>query len=118
MKVPQPDRRYTFFGAKTAATFNQLNADRLKKRQNNFRLIGSGRAAHALETMRNGCFSSRLLVFGDPRRKNNFKVIHALPMPIRATLPNAAIKYRLSQGKPPVKGGSVHQRPRLKTRKS
>ncbi|MGA7406216.1 MAG: hypothetical protein WBW67_15695, partial [Pseudolabrys sp.] len=59
-------------------------------------LTRSGRAAHALETMRNGCFSSRLLVFGDPRRKNNFKVIHALPMPISATLPNAAIKYRLS----------------------
>jgi hypothetical protein len=27
VKVPQPDHRYTFFGAKTAATFSQLNGD-------------------------------------------------------------------------------------------
>ena len=65
-------------------------------------LVGSGRVAHALETMRNGCISSRLLALGDPRREHNFKVIRALPMPSSATLPNAAIKYRLSQEKPSV----------------
>jgi hypothetical protein len=65
--------------------------------------------------MRNGCISCRLLAFGDAGRKHNFKVIHALPMPFLATLPNAAIKYRLSQEKLLIKGGSVgllsHQRP-------
>jgi hypothetical protein len=30
LKDPQPDHPYIFFGAKTAATFNQLNADLLR----------------------------------------------------------------------------------------
>ena len=30
MKVQKPDHRYTFSGAKTAATFSQLNADLLR----------------------------------------------------------------------------------------
>jgi hypothetical protein len=32
VKVPKPDHRYTFFGAKTAAMFSQLNAGLLKMR--------------------------------------------------------------------------------------
>jgi len=32
LKVPPPDNSYAFFGAKTAATFIQLNADLLKAR--------------------------------------------------------------------------------------
>jgi hypothetical protein len=64
--------------------------------------------------MRNGCFSSRLLAVGDPCREHNFKVIHALPMPSSAALPNAAIKYRLSQENLPLTGGSADQLPRLR----
>jgi hypothetical protein len=30
LKAPQPEHSYTFFGAKTAATFIQLRADLLK----------------------------------------------------------------------------------------
>jgi hypothetical protein len=52
--------------------------------------------------MRNGCIFGRKLALGDPRREHNFKLIHALPMPFITTLKNAAIKYWLSQKKPPV----------------
>ena len=52
--------------------------------------------------MRNGRISSRLLTFSDPRGKDNFKVIQALPVPFFATLPNAAVKCRFGQKKIPV----------------
>jgi hypothetical protein len=40
------------------------------------------------------------------------QIIHDLPMPFRATLPNAAVKYRrLDQKELPFTGGSVGQRP-------
>jgi hypothetical protein len=45
-----------------------------------------------------------------------FKVIHDLhdlPVPFRATLPNAAVKYRLSQTGLSLAGGSVGQLPDL-----
>jgi hypothetical protein len=52
-------------------------------------------AATSIASLRMLC-DGRLLAVGDPRREHDF-VIHALPMPSRAALPNAAIKYRLSQ---------------------
>jgi hypothetical protein len=40
-------------------------------------------------------------------------VIHALPVPFRAALPNAAFKCRLGHKKLPFTGGSVGQLPHL-----
>jgi hypothetical protein len=42
-----------------------------------------------------------------------FKVTRDLPVPFRATLPNAAVKYRLVQKELSLAGGSVGQLPHL-----
>ena len=76
-------------------------------------LIGSGRVAQALETLRNGRVSSRYVALGDPGCEHVFKIIHDnLPVPFRAMLRNAAFKHRLSQKHLPLTGGSVGQLPK------
>jgi hypothetical protein len=78
-------------------------------------LIGSGRVAQALETLRNGRVSSRYVALGDPGCEHVFKIIHDnLPVPFRAMLRNAAFKHRLGQKHLPLTGGSVGQLPPLK----
>ncbi len=59
--------------------------------------------AQASEALQNGCVSSRQVALGNAGCEHAFKVINALPMPFGATLPNAAIKNRLSQENPPVR---------------
>jgi len=48
----------------------------------------------ALEALQNGRVPSRKVALGDTMGKHPFSV-HDLPMPFRATLPNAAVKCRL-----------------------
>jgi hypothetical protein len=77
-------------------------------------LMGSGMPAQALKAVQNGRNPSRYVAFGDPGCEHLFKVIHALPVPFRAALPNAAFKCRLGHKKLPFTGGSVGQLPHLK----
>jgi hypothetical protein len=53
--------------------------------------------AQALEALQNGCVSSRQLALGNSGCEHALKVIDDLPVPFHATLPNAAVKYRLRQ---------------------
>jgi hypothetical protein len=73
--------------------------------------MGSGMVTFALEALKNGCASSRYLVLGNSGCDHAFKVINDLPVPFRATLRNAALKYRLGQKRLPLTGGSVGQLP-------
>jgi hypothetical protein len=53
--------------------------------------------AQALKAVQNGRDPSHQVAFGDPGCEHLFKVIHALPVPFRATLANVALKCRLGQ---------------------
>jgi hypothetical protein len=59
--------------------------------------MGSGMVAQALKAVQNGRDPSHQVAFGDPGCEHLFKVIHALPVPFRATLANVALKCRLGQ---------------------
>jgi hypothetical protein len=58
--------------------------------------------AQALQALQNGCVPSRRVALGDPGCEHLFKAIHDLPVPFLATLPNAAVKYRLGQKETPA----------------
>ena len=60
-----------------------------------------------LEALQNGGVPSRLVALGDPGCEHVLKVIHNLPVPSRAALINAAVKYRFCQTKLPLLGGSA-----------
>jgi hypothetical protein len=62
--------------------------------------------AQALEALQNDCVPSRQVALGNAGCEHVFKAIHDLPVPFRATLPNAAVKYRLGQKELPFTGGS------------
>jgi hypothetical protein len=47
-----------------------------------------------LEALQNDCVPSSWVALGHAGREHVFKVIQDLPMPFRATLPNAAVKFR------------------------
>jgi hypothetical protein len=69
--------------------------------------MGPGMVGQALEALQNGCVPSRQVALGDSGCEHVFKVIYYLPMPLRATLPNAAVKCRLRQELLPFKGGAL-----------
>jgi len=66
-----------------------------------------------LEALQNDCVPSSWVALGHAGCEHVFKVIHDLPVPFRATLPNAAVKYRLGQKELSLAGGSVGQLPHL-----
>ena len=69
--------------------------------------------AQALEALQNYCVPSRRLALGHAECEHMF-IAHDLPVPFRATLPNAAIKSRFGQKVLSLRGGSVGQLPHLK----
>jgi hypothetical protein len=50
------------------------------------------------------------VALGDAGREHVFKVIQDLPVPVRATLPNAAVKSRMGQKELPFIGAWVRCR--------
>ena len=66
-----------------------------------------------MEALQNDCVPSSWVALGHAGCEYVFKVIHDLPVPFRATLPNAAVKYRLGQKELSLAGGSVGQLPHL-----
>ena len=63
----------------------------------------------ALEAMQNDCVPSRWIALGHAGCEHVF-ITHDLPVAFRATLPNAAIKYRFGQKELWQAGASVSRR--------
>jgi hypothetical protein len=65
-----------------------------------------------LEALQNNCVPSRWLALGHAGCEHVL-IAHDLPVPVRVTLPDAAIKNRLGQKELSLAGGSVGQLPHL-----
>jgi hypothetical protein len=65
------------------------------------------------EALQNDCVPSRWVALGHAGCEHVF-ITNDLPVPFRATLPNAAVKYRLGQKELLFTGGSVGQLPHPK----
>jgi hypothetical protein len=72
--------------------------------------------AQPLEALQNNCVPSRWLALGHAGCEHVL-IAHDLPVPVRVTLPDAAIKNRLGQKELSLAGGSVGQLPRLQKNK-